>query len=260
MAKLAEWIPTSFVELYREGRFDYWGAPYESLSEQERADRLRTRRSKVLWWSNIEWDRTPEEIATFSGDDNLRPGLYPFAGDGMGGLYCWFPKWRPTKHAEPPILFVPRESDDAEVFARTFSECLLRCLLIDFANPGDDDRPLEARVETWDAHAGIILPFLPPEHAELLRRVRKNLSPGACSDADREIAQSIASPALAAVQPPTRYDMDVSAVGVDMVRDLYDKSIHFYRELVEEEGRTEFSAKLADAESSRDQLLGIGSA
>jgi hypothetical protein len=258
MAKLAEWIPASFVELYREGRFDYWGAPYESLGEQERADRLRTRRSKVLWWSNIEWDRTPEEISAFSGDDNLRPGLFPFAGDGMGGLYCWYPKWRPTKDTEPPVLFVPRDSEDAEVFARTFPECLVRCLLIDFADSQEDNRPPAARVETWDAHAAIITPFLLPAQLEVLRRVRKHLSPAVCSDADREIERSIGKSALAAVQPPTRYDIDLSSVDRETVLELYDRSIRFYRELVEEEGRTEFAAKLADAKGARAEVLGVG--
>ena len=48
--------------------------------------RVRTHQRLVLWWRSIEWDRGLE---AFEGDDFLRPGLVPFAGDGYGSSYCF---------------------------------------------------------------------------------------------------------------------------------------------------------------------------
>ena len=77
-------IPSAFQALESAGRFNYWGAPYITLTEQQREARIRTHMTQVLWWRSIEWDRTSTEIIASTDDDFLRPGLVPFAGNGYG--------------------------------------------------------------------------------------------------------------------------------------------------------------------------------
>jgi hypothetical protein len=81
-------IPDAFVQLHRAGRFDYWGAPYHSLTVEQRQALVPKRLPQVLWWNGVEWEGSPEEIAAFEDDGWLRPGLFPFAGDGAGDRYC----------------------------------------------------------------------------------------------------------------------------------------------------------------------------
>jgi hypothetical protein len=78
-------IPHAFAELERAGRFDYWGAPYDSLTDEARTQLMPARTRQVLWWDHvIEWDRTVQDVLAFEGGGRLRPGLVPFAGNGVG--------------------------------------------------------------------------------------------------------------------------------------------------------------------------------
>src|SRR6185312_16258014 len=213
MAQLAEWIPRPFIELYQQGRFDYWGAPYHKLTEGEREERLRTRRSRVLWWPRvIEWDRTPEEVSAFAGDEQLRPGLFPFAGDGMGGQYCWYPKWKHAQDSEPPVIFVPREDVEVRAFARDFAECLVRCIILDVVMSEE-----ERSQATWDAHVAIMAPYLHRDQLELLGALRRDLSPRRCADADEALENAIGPRTLMPVQLPTKYEIDEREVGAEVV-------------------------------------------
>ncbi len=239
--------PRSFVELYRAGRFDYWGGPYDSFSEAERALRVRTHQRLVLWWRSIEWDRGLDEIEAFKGDEVLRPGLVPFAGDGYGNSYCWYPRWQAGE--EPPVIFASRDEGEGRLFARTFAECLCRCFLQHFALALDDKDGTDDRL-LWEPHLEILLPFLNPEQEALLVSVGKRLSPMACNEAEAHMAAQIGVRTLTVFQPPTQYCDDKIDDKRGLLR-LYDDSVAFYRELVEVEGLGHFRSKLLEAEAAR---------
>jgi hypothetical protein len=207
-------IPAAFLALESAGRFDYWGAPYRELTDKQREGRMRSHMTQVLWWRPIEWDRTSDEIAAFTGDDFLRPGLVPFAGDGFGNQYCWYPSWQ--------------------------------------AGPDVQDESYVEREALWDAHFGILRPWLTPEQIDLLASVRANLSAAACDEADTSIAARVPARRLTAIQLPTRYDHQ--HVDRDTLIRLYDESIAFFRDLVEVEGRRELAPKLQETQDARAGL------
>jgi hypothetical protein len=244
------WLPHAFVELHRAGRFDYWGAPYRSLTDDRREERMRTHRTQVLWWGSIEWDREPNAIAAFEGDDVLRPGLVPFAGNGYGDQYCWYPRWQTGP--EPPVVFYVHDELESPLFAATFTQCLCRCFLQHFAqwDQDEEDRqshPLDMQT-LWDAHLAILGPYLDSEQEGLLTEVGASLSRKACEEADERIVARLGSRTLVGSQPPTSYDDDGKA---EWVLRAYDRSIAFYREMVEDEGRVEFQARLDEAQAAR---------
>jgi len=239
--------PRSFIDLYRAGRFDYWGGPYESFTEAERTLRIRTHQKLVLWWRSIEWDQQLEEIEAFQGDDHLRPGLVPFAGDGYGSSYCWYPRWQDGE--EPPVILASVD-DGGRLFARTFAECLCRCFLQHFAFALDDGADGEDSHQLWKAHHGIVRPFLSIEQDALLASVGERLSTRACDEAEAHIAAQVGVRTLAAFQPPTRF-RDESIGDKRWLLSAYDDSVAFYRELVEVEGLSHFRSKLIEAEAAR---------
>ncbi len=242
-------IPPAFLALESAGRFDYWGAPYRELTDKQREDRMRSHMTQVLWWRPIEWDRTSDEIAAFTGDDILRPGLVPFAGDGFGNQYCWYPSWQAGP--DVPVVFAIHDETTSSLFARNFVECLCRCFLQDFADEDHADSYVE-REALWDAHFGILRPWLTPEQIDLLANVRANLSAAACEEADASIAARVPARRLTAIQLPTRYDH--KHLDRDTLVRLYDESIAFFRDLVEIEGRREFAPKLQEAQDARAGL------
>lgn len=243
-------VPRLFVELYRAGRFDYWGGPYDSFTQAERMLRVSTHEKLVLWWQSIEWDRDLEEIEDFNGDDQLRPGLVPFAGDGYGNTYCWYRRWQ--EGPEPPVIFASRDDGEGRLFARTFAECLCRCFLRHFALAlgSPDDTGSASDRELWEAHLGILRPFLSPDQEALLASAGKRLSTEACDEAEAHIAAQVGVRILATFQPPTQY-YDESIDDKRWLLSAYDNSVGFYRELVEVEGLSEFSPKLIEAEAAR---------
>jgi hypothetical protein len=242
-------IPPAFLALERAGRFDYWGAPYRELTDAQRERRMRSHMTQVLWWRGIEWDQPSVEIAAFSGDDLLRPGLIPFAGDGFGNQYCWYPPWQAG--ADVPVVFALHDEMTSGLFARDFAECLCRCFLQEFADD-DNDESYVPREALWDAHFGILRPWLTPEQTDLLERLRANLSADACKEADGMIAARIPARRLIAIQLPTRYNHQY--LDRDELIRAYDESIAFFRELVEVEGRREFASKLQEALAARAGL------
>jgi hypothetical protein len=243
-------IPPAFLALESADRFNYWGAPFASLTQLQREARLRTHMTEVLWWSSIEWDRTSAEILAFSGDNFLRPGLFPFAGNGRGDRYCWYPSWQTC--VDLPVLFVDHDEGRGQLFARDFAECLCRCFLRSFAEEDSGDSQFPPHL-LWDAHFQILRPFLTSDQVDVLRNVRKDLSPAACEEADIQIAASIPDRALTAIQPPTRYDHRYLD-RLTLLR-LYDESLLFYRELVEVENRVEFTRKLEEVKAAKAELM-----
>lgn len=239
-------IPQEFLELERSGRFDYWGAPYKTLTDKQREVRLASHLTQVLWWRPIEWDSTSAAILAFDGDDYLRPGLIPFAGNGCGDQYCWYPRWQTD--ASVPVILALHDESKSGWFARDFAECLCRCLLQNFADAGPSDQSIAAEV-LWDAHFEILRPFLDSAQVELLRRVRSDFSPATCAAADEEIAARLPVTTLETMQPPIRYDHE--HLDRQTLLRLYDQSSAFFRELVEVEGRSEFMRQLEQVEASR---------
>jgi hypothetical protein len=242
-------IPRIFLALESDGRFDYWGAPYGALTEQQREARIRTHVDLVLWWSSIEWDRTSADIAAFPGDRFLRPGLVPFAGNGFGDQYCWYPRWRTGD--DIPVLLVRHDEERSRLFARDFGECLCRCLLQSFA----DEVPTTSHLTpeaVWDAHVKILEPYLPAKQVDMLRSVRRHLSPTTCQEADAQLAMSIPDLSLTTRQPPTRYNHH--QLDRETLVRLYDEALSFFRELIEVEGRVEFTRELEEVKAAKATL------
>jgi hypothetical protein len=247
-------IPSAFLALESAGRFDYWGAPYSTLTDEQRKALIPTRMIQVLWWHPIEWDRTSTQIMgnhwITSPDGWLRPGFIAFAGDGSGDQYCWYPSWQAG--ADAPVVFVHHDEMYSRLFARDFGECLCRCFLQTFSdeNPGGSYFTSDV---LWDAHFEIIQPFLSGEQVDLLRSVRRHLSATACAEADAQIAEGVPDRSLIGIQLSTRCNHD-SLDRPTLLRS-YDESLAFYRELVEVEGRVEFLQKLEEVKAAKAELL-----
>jgi hypothetical protein len=242
-------IPPAFVALHRAGRFDYWGAPYHSLSNEQRAERGRSRVTHVLSWNGIEWDRDLDEIVAFEGDDQLRPGLIPFAGNGFGDQYCWYPRWQVGD--EPPVIFAVHDEEESRLFARTFAECLCRCMLQSFADEDESaDHHGIPRPRLWHAHREILRPHLTREQNEMLDELGLNPSRDRCNEADDRIAAAVGDRKLIGIQLASRYADDYFSDTESLLR-CYDSSIAFYRELVEIEGLEQFRPRLEEARAAR---------
>jgi hypothetical protein len=249
-----EEIPEAFVALERAGRFDYWGAPYASLTDEQRRERMPVRMLEVLWWDEaVEWDRTVADIVAFERDGLIRPGLVPFAGTGYGDHYCWYPRWQDGPGL-PVVKFVHDELL-SPLFARDFGEYLARCLLQHFAVEDDDaadDRP--GRRERWRAHLEIVRPFLAEQLGATLDGLGSDVDAEACAAADAEIARQVGSRTLVGALQPTQYadDAIIELAGRDSLLAAYDRSVAFYEELVDAEGLAEYSAQLDQVRIARE--------
>jgi hypothetical protein len=228
-------LPPAFTSLEDAGHFDYWGAPYGSLTERQREDRVGSHRHRVLWWSSIEWDRTGAEIVATPHDvaeeGGFRPGLIPFAGNGYGDAYCWYPRWQDGP--EPPVVLARHDEELSSLFARDFAECLVRCMLQDASAP-DEDLAEGERVKLFRAHSDIIRPFVSHAQSQLLARLAGAFSSESCSHAEEQLAASIPHRTLTGIVLPVEYNAEyftpAELIGA------YRKSEAFYRELVESEG------------------------
>ena len=239
-------VPSLFRELHSAGRFDYFGTT-GPLTAEQRGERLRARATEVLWWDVIEWDRTPSEVAAYEGEGLLRPGLVPFAGNGAGDHYSWYPAWQ--NGPEPPVLLVEHDFETSGVFAPDLAGCLVRCLVQHFAwhtfAAGEPDRRT-----VWDAHTAILRPHLGAAQATLLDELGADPSAERCEGAEEALAAGADDRRLVAVMQPTTYDDDLS---LDVATSCYDRSVRFYEELVAE-GRPEYAAQLAEARAGRAGL------
>ncbi|MET8509594.1 SMI1/KNR4 family protein [Streptomyces sp. NPDC004787] len=243
-------IPSSFRELHRSGRFDYWGSFRHSLSDAERTRLYTARQTEVLWWDGIEWSYSPDDVMAFSGNNRLTPGLYPFASTGDGDLYCWYPRWQERK--EPPVVLYSDDNPRSVLFACDFSEFLCRGILRAYSL-----RDTSARVagepetrEVWRCHNEIIRPFLEPAHQRIIAAIGPDPAPASCANADRAIADRLPSRHLMGAQQPTQYNDEAIPDTHTLLR-LYDQSVAYYRDLVIDQGMEEFRSKLHEAEAAR---------
>lgn len=249
-------IPRAFLELHAAGRFDYWGAPYATLTEAARKARIRTHLDRVLWWSAVEWDRTPEEILAFEGDGVLRPGLVPFAGNGNGDAYCWYPRWQDGP--EPPVVFFVHDELESTLFARDFAETLQRCLLQTFADEwAFEGLDAGARHALFRAHHAIVRPYLEQAQSAVLDRIAADPSPAACRAADDTIAKTVGDRRLVGAMQPVRYTEKYFRDDPASLVRAYERSRAFYRELVVDEGLEQHRGAL-DAVEERLRELAKG--
>lgn len=243
-------LPQAFLELQRAGRFDYWGAPRDSLTAEQRRERALSREKLVLWWNKVEWDKTLEQILNHQHDPDglMRPGLVPFAGDGSGDEYCWYPPWQTL--GEPPIVRFCHDDDESELFAQNFSGFLTRCLLREYSSAdGEQPDSIESRRPVWDAHLAILRPHLEKEHVALLDDVTAHFSPEASLEAEETFVASLPARSLVTGLAPT----DFKRFRGEHTRllELFDEAIAFWREVVEVEGRMEFQHKLTEVRENR---------
>jgi|GEM_PF-2320314 len=244
-------LPASFTALYDAGRFDYWQAPYRSLSQKDR-DNIQSRRQReVLWWGSIEWDdlTDPDAIRSFDEDDCFRPGLIPFAGNGYGNTYCWYPRWASDDGV--PIVFTSYDEDESRVFACNFEECLVRCLLQHYAHW--DDNEADARSQLWQAHVGLLVPHLPERLRHILEYMGDGPTPAACEAKDNVIADEVGDRPLVTLLLPTKYAED-SIRDQTALLESYAESVAFYRELVDDEGRNAFRLQLEEALANSNRV------
>jgi hypothetical protein len=250
-------LPRAFIELYEAGRFDYWSAPYQSLTSVDR-DRLIVERAlRVLWWPTIEWDCSLEEIVAPPPDDYWRPGLVRFAGDGYGQCYCWYPRWAEAG-AEPPVIFASADDDESRLFARSFIECACRCFAQAHAswNDDEDDHPYPRDVR-WRAHLDILRPYLSDELATLIDHGDRVPSPEECAAIDDDIAARVGTRKLTTFMLPVKYAIPPLITGRIPGAEVaaYEQSVAFYKELVEVEGRREFVGQLREAEANLEDAV-----
>lgn len=245
-------IPETFVKLYQAGRFDYWGAPYKSLTAAQRQALIPQRECQVLWWRSIEWDESLDSIAAFEGDECLRPGLIPFGGDGSGDRYCWYPRWQTGP--EIPVVFYVHDENESRLFARSFDECLVRCMLKHVVQWSESDDFDAARMRRrWDAHLAILRAALPSAVLEPLVHASADLSPEICERLDRQLAADIGKRTLIGAMQPTRYN-EAAIRDRTILLKCYDRSISFYRELVEQEGLVAYDPQLREAMANRERI------
>ncbi len=247
-------VPDAFRVLYYDGRLDYWGGPFPA-DTPTRERLLQERRWEVLWWSSIEWepDATPESIAGFGGDGQLRPGLFPFAGDGSGDRFCFYPRWQ-GEGADVPVVLFRHDALESALFARSFGECLGRAMLLHYAEElatGED--PLEETADLYRAHLAIVAPYLPVGLREAMQTASARPDADEVAAVERALACEIPERSLIGALQPTRYRADLIKRRDDLVR-LYRNSERLYRELVEDEGREEYRTELAAVRAELDRL------
>jgi hypothetical protein len=237
-------LPEAFTGLYRAGHFDYWGAPYSSLTAAQREEIMRTRWSRVLVLAGIEWDKTPEDVIAFRADDmSMRPGLVPFAGDGSGDQYCWYLPWQGDA-PEPPVVFWSHDGGETELFARSIAECVLRCILRDAAERDDDAPPRH-----WREHATMIGPWLDAGQRELLAAVGNDYSRSACEAADAALARQVGERRLLDGMMP-RADIYSDHLPDATRARLYAESEEFWAGVVEGDGNEAYRPRLDAARAS----------
>ena len=247
-------LPKAFVALAKAGRFDYWGAPYRSLTDAKRQALIPKRMPKVLWWKPIEWDRKLQEIGRDGEDTPWRPGLVPFAGNGCGDQYCWYPRWQEPGAAEPPIVFFVHDELESALFARTFAECLCRCMLQSYAiwdEAEDGDAKLMRTL--FRAHLAIVKPFLTVPQRKLLSGLATKLSTAACEATEAKLAREIGNRKMLGALQPAKYAEEYWD-DKKLLLAAYERSVRFYEELVNDERRPEFQPKLDEARANRARV------
>lgn len=223
------------------------GAEYHDLDEETRQRLLKERRNVVLWLRGIEWDTEPSQVAE-RGD--LRPGVFPFAGNGAGDSFAFYPTWQ-GELSEPPVIFVPHDEPTSRYFAPTFALALYR-LWLEMGADWDADYDGDDRESALRAWAGILSPILAADARAELEALAVDVAAETLAAARDAFLASLPAKELRATLPPTKYN-PVYVKG-EQARRLYDESIAFYEALVAE-GHARFAAPLEETRRNREAAL-----
>ena len=241
-------LPASFLALHLAGRFDYWGgAAYHELDDATRQRLLSERRALVLWLRGIEWDTDPSEVAERS---DLRPGVFPFAGNGAGDSFAFYPAWQ-GESPEPPVIFVPHDEPTSRYFAPTFALALYR-LWLEMGSEWDAEYDGDDRESALRAWAGILSPILVSDTRAELEALAADPAPDRLAAARDAFLASLPAKELRATLPSTKYDPRY--VKGELAKRLYEESVAFYEGLVAE-GHARFQEQLDETRKNRDAAL-----
>jgi hypothetical protein len=119
----------------------------------------------------------------------------------------------------------------------------------------DDERgDAAAMAALFSAHVAIVGPWLTGAQRELLAAVGARLSADACAQAEERLAAAVGARTLVAKRLPTRYAEEYFQDDLPRLLHSYDRSVAFWRELVEVEGRSEHAPELREAEANRARV------
>lgn len=99
-------------------------------------------RDTYLWIFETEWLR-PEEILEYEPLEHYKPGFVPFAFDGGGSHWCWWP-------AEGVVVYCPHDYELGEVDAPDLLSSMYRRTLEYAAGGFEQDEETEARAYLKD--------------------------------------------------------------------------------------------------------------
>lgn len=123
-----------------------------------------------LLLSDLRW-LTPTQIVQFVPLEFQVSGLIPFARNARRDLWCWHTQWEgPVPN---PIVFCPRDSSTAEVFAQDFSAALYRMLLEELSSTSlpAEDSLADRALPTLVGHVEAVADLLPPGWVSTLREI-----------------------------------------------------------------------------------------
>jgi hypothetical protein len=150
-------------------------------TKANRAPSSRTHRVRALATTDVQWLSASEIAARLEkhGGRAWRPRwpvgfvFVPFAESSRGGEWGWAPSLGEPGAVEPPVMYVPHESEDARIVSPTFATFLFRMTLEALAQCPHDPSvmPLGERIGLLRLSARIVLDFLPAELSARLDRV-----------------------------------------------------------------------------------------
>lgn len=239
----ADRLPPAFLALHASGKLA--GAPPDSLTDEQ----YHAHRTGTLLWSTLEWDMTLDEVLQFEADgEYMRPGLIPFAGDGHGDRFCFYPPWQEGA-AEPPIVRWVHDQLESYLYARTFSEFLARQMLLEWlvAEELQEDEP-EVMQEVYAAQKALVWPYLTEVDRARLTRAGEPPTLQRCDEEESALDDEIGNRELIGVIPPQRYDE--AHFDRDTLVRAYTRDAEVLRELVEDEGYEALRARWQEAKAN----------
>ncbi len=126
-------LPEMYCQLEQSGRF--------SPANFNPAQPVQ---SLYLWLAEVEW-WSLAEIANYQPPGHHKPGFVPFASDGAGDFWCWWPLR--ASGLGTPIALCPHDYKVARLDAPHFTGWLYRRIL-DYAR-GHIDTAEEAEARDW---------------------------------------------------------------------------------------------------------------
>lgn len=106
---------------------------------------LAESKAHYLWLHEAEWLRL-NEIADYQFADYHKPGFVPFAFNGAGDLWCWWPE--ATQNSITPVVLCPHDCREGQFYAPNFLGFLYRQIL-DYATVGWIDADEEEAAREW---------------------------------------------------------------------------------------------------------------